>query len=117
MKLSNEQQSYNLDFLSPDIRTSPVIKIDFKGRILYANSASFELLHEWLFPANEYLPEHFLKSNPEILNPDVDFSVPFKMKSTNWNFDVIGFKECGYIGLYGSEAVSSDTIVEAELKA
>ena len=55
MKLSNEQQSYNLDFLSPDIRTSPVIKIDFKGRILYANSASFELLHEWLFPANEYL--------------------------------------------------------------
>ena len=117
MKLSNEQlQSYNLESWSPDIKSSPVIKIDFNGRILYANSASFELLHEWLFPAIEYLPEHFLKSNPEILNPDVDYSVPFRMKSTNWNFDVVGFKECGYIGLYGVESVSDDTMI-ADLEA
>jgi len=47
------------------------------------------------------LPDYFLKSNPEILNPDADFSVPLTTPDATFKFDVIGFKEGGYIGLYG----------------
>ena len=79
----------------------PVFKINDKGKILYANNASFELLREWVADYNEYLPENFLKSNLDILNFNAEFSVAFETKSGIKYFDVVGFKECGYIGLYG----------------
>jgi hypothetical protein len=99
--ISENYSSINFETTSPDYYELPVIKIDQKGRILYANRASFQILEEWLKAANEYLPEYFLKSNPEILNPDADFSVPLNTSGTTLKFDVIGFKEGGYIGLYG----------------
>lgn len=79
----------------------PVLKINDKGKILYANNASFELLRELIADFSDYLPENFLKSNPDILNFNSEFSIAFETKSGIKYFDVVGFKECGYIGLYG----------------
>ncbi len=97
---TENSESYNPIQLSPDFFESPVVKIDSNGKILYANRASFELLNEWLTTSNDCLPDYFLKGNPGILNPNADFSVPFNTGTRNMNFDVIGFKESGYIGLY-----------------
>ena len=88
----------------------PVIKINTKGRILYANRASFDLLSDWLKVSNDYIPEYFVKVNPGILDPEADFSVPLTTKSLSVNFDVIGFQECGYIGLYGYKSVNEVSV-------
>ena len=92
----------------------PVFKISDKGKILYANYASFELLREWVADYSEYLPESFLKSNSDILNFNAEFSIALESKSGVKYFDVIGFKDCGYIGLYGYQ---NELIEQQELLA
>jgi hypothetical protein len=89
----------------PDESMFPVLKIDTNGKILYANHASFEYLREWINSKNEYLPNYFLSYHPNILNPDADFSMSINLKSSVLNFDVIGFKESGYIGIYGFDSM------------
>ncbi|CAN5463821.1 hypothetical protein BH11BAC1_BH11BAC1_22080 [soil metagenome] len=79
----------------------PVIHIDYKGRILYANKASFPLLGEWNCIANEYLPEKITAQFPGLLNLDAGFELEMTTKSFQFYLDVIGFREAGYIGLYG----------------
>jgi two-component system sensor kinase FixL len=105
----------------PDESVLPVLKIDTSGKILYANHASFECLREWINSKNEYLPNYFLNYHPHILNPDADFSMSINLKSIVLNFDVIGFKESGYIGLYGFDSVEekevNDVINEFEKSA
>ncbi len=97
-----EVSSINNSF--PDESNFPVLKIDTNGKILYANHASFEWLHDWINHKNEYLPNYFLDVNPSILNPDADFSMSVNLKTNILSFDVIGFKESGYIGLYGFDS-------------
>jgi hypothetical protein len=92
----------------PDKSNFPVLKIDTRGKILYANHASFECLHEWLSDKEEYLPIYFMYINPDVLNSDADFSISLNVKTDVITFDVIGFKESGYIGLYGFESVKDE---------
>ena len=104
-----EETVLDLENMSPDNFSYPVIKIDSNGRILYANKASFQILRDWLCTPNDYLPEYFLRSNPGILNPDADFSLALMTKEMSLNFDVIGFKESGYIGLYGFDSLENNS--------
>ena len=85
----------------PDKSNFPVLKIDTQGKIIYANHASFECLREWLNGKNAYLPKYVIQINPDVLNPNADFSISIDLKTDVVNFDVIGFKESGFIGLYG----------------
>ncbi len=84
-----------------NIHSFPVIHIDFHGRILYANKAAFPLLGEWNCLANDFLPEEFIHRNPSLLNPVRDFELKCKAGTSVFYLDVIGFREAGYIGLYG----------------
>ena len=79
----------------------PVIRVDRNGKILFANEASFALFNEVFKPSHEYIPNDFIQRIPGMLNLNADFSVPVEVSSTTLTFDVIGFEECGYIGLYG----------------
>jgi hypothetical protein len=79
----------------------PVIRIDLSGKILYANKASYEFLNEWQLTSKEYIPESLVQDIPGILDLSADFSAPVKTTSDTITIDIIGFKECGYIGLYG----------------
>ena len=79
----------------------PVIRIDHEGRILYANRASFPLLREWNCLANDYIPEELVKQIPSMLDLDADFNFEINTNDSSYYMDVIGFKESGYIGLYG----------------
>ena len=100
-----EMSSNNLSF--PDKSDFPVLKIDTKGKIIYANNASFECLREWLNGKNAYLPKYVIQINPEVLNPNADFSISVDLKTDIINFDVIGFEESGFIGLYGFNLADS----------
>lgn len=79
----------------------PVIRIDHKGRILYANKASFPLLREWNCLANDYIPDELLRQIPAMLDLDADFDFQINANDLSYSMDVIGFKESGYVGLYG----------------
>jgi hypothetical protein len=88
-----EKGSHNFSF--------PVIRIDARGRILYANKASFPLLKEWNCLANDYLPDKLIYSFPGLLDSEANFDLKMETRNTLYSLDVVGFKECGYIGLYG----------------
>jgi hypothetical protein len=79
----------------------PVLRVDQKGKILFANAASLEFLRNILSESNEYIPAKFIETIPGMLNLNADFSVPVEGTAQTMLFDVIGFRECGYIGLYG----------------
>lgn len=79
----------------------PVIRVDRNGKILFANKASLSILNEILKSTNDYIPQDFVERIPGMLNLNADFSVPVEVSSQTMMFDVIGFEECGYIGLYG----------------
>lgn len=102
----------------PDESEFAVLKIDLNGKILYANQPSFAALEDWLSCRIETLPGCFLKQYPDILNPEADFSFSISVKSSVFSFDVIGFKESGYIGLYGFDAINVSEIINhlAELE-
>ena len=96
---------------SPDDSEHAILKIDFEGKIIYANQASFASLEEWFSCRKETLPSSFLKQHPGILDPEADFSFSINVKSTVFSFDVIGFKESGYIGLYGFDTINVNEIM------
>jgi len=81
--------------------TLPVIHVDYKGRILYANKAAFPLLREWNCLANDYLPESLTGKSPALLSLDADFGLDIETATAHFHLDVIGFKEAGFIGMYG----------------
>jgi hypothetical protein len=84
----------------------PVIRLDFKGRILYANRASFPILREWNCLANDYLPEELVHQFPSVLDMDAAFDFQINTNESAYFLDVIGFKESGYVGLYGFKTES-----------
>jgi hypothetical protein len=84
-----------------NVYDQPVILVDLKGRILYANKASFPLLREWNCLANDYLPDTLVNHNPALLDMEASFDLQIDTKSASFYLDVIGFKESGYIGMYG----------------
>ena len=103
--IENMHELLSINNSFPDESNYPVIKINTSGKILYANHASFIWLGEWLNDKNEYIPTYVIKINPSILNPDADFSISISIKKDILNFDVIGFRESGYIGLYGFNTI------------
>jgi hypothetical protein len=96
--------------LFPDKSNYPVLKIDTNGKILYANNASFECLRDWLSGKSAFLPKHIIHVNPNVLNPDADFSISVNEKTGVFNFDVIGFRESGFIGLYGFNSLRAANV-------
>jgi hypothetical protein len=79
----------------------PVLKIDIKGKILFANAAVFEFLHDLSWPESDHLPAYFTGIYPGIFDSNADCTLAITTGQTNFLFDVIGFEEAGYIGLYG----------------
>ena len=85
----------------------PVIKINFKGDILYANMSSFDLLISWGCFAGSKLPSYiYEKVNGLNLLNNNTFSINYMNKKIN--FIVVPFAEAGYIGIYAYEIVSDE---------
>ena len=97
-KVSGSHHNYNDSIM-------PVIKIDFKGEILYANMSSFDLLLNWACFASSNLPLDVVrKIQSNCINNLQTFDVKFNHRKIN--FMVVPFPEAGYIGIYGFEFTS-----------
>lgn len=73
----------------------PVIKLNYKGEIIYANMSSFDLLISWKCFVSSRLPKHIYEN---IRTGESTFKVNYKNKIIN--FVVVPFPEGGYIGLH-----------------
>jgi len=82
-----------------DLVKMPYIRVDSKGRILYANEASNFILNG-MNSKRDFIPTDFINRIPGMLNLNADFSVPVELSSKTIMLDIIGFEECGYISLY-----------------
>ena len=87
----------------------PVIHIDLNGRIRYANKASFPLLREWNCLASDCLPGYLVEQHPQLVNPEADFDLLIETTGAYFHLDVVGFRESGYIGLYGFRTINKNT--------
>ena len=95
----------------------PVIRIDYKGRIIYANKASFPILREWNCLANDYVPNELINQNPALLDVEAEFDLEIETRDSSYHLDVIGFKESGYIGLYGFKTETKNSTPAARTLA
>jgi len=94
---------------------APVLKINSEGKILYANSASFELLRSMDNDMSEYLPGFFKKSYASIYDLSADLTISLNVNNAEIRLDVVGFPECGYIGLYATELIALQEVNETVL--
>ncbi len=101
LKIEKNESLSSVRIDSVHVNPYPVIHIDLRGRILYANKAAFPLLAEWNCLASDYLPDELVNQNPTLLSPGAEFSMKVETQFSKFFLDVIGFQESGYIGLYG----------------
>ena len=85
----------------------PVIKINFKGDILYANMSSFDLLVNWGCFGGGKLPAHIYEK-VKGLNLLSNFTFTINYMNKQINFIVVPFAEAGYIGVYAYEIISHE---------
>ena len=78
----------------------PVIKVSFKGEILYANLASLPIMGEWGCSATQKLPEWFLSQFSGIFNPNSCHEIKIPFSNCAIHFTAVPFVEAGYVGLY-----------------
>lgn len=81
----------------------PVIKLNFKGEILYANMSSFDLLINWQCYTSSKLPRHIYEN---VKAGKSNFKVNYNNKKIS--FMIVPFPEAGYIGIYAFEIVAND---------
>ena len=83
----------------------PVIKINFKGDILYANMSSFDLLLKLGCYLSGRLPAEVISQLKDNTKKQLQI-MKFNMHSKKCNFLVVPFPEAGYIGIYGFDFTS-----------
>jgi hypothetical protein len=79
----------------------PVVKIDPKGKIIYANKASSPVLKAWNCYANNIVPQEVLSEYPALVDLNSDTSISFSTGVHTFCFSVVGFPSAGFIGVYG----------------
>ena len=97
----------SINILTPEIKHNynnsimPVIKVDYKGKILYANNSSFDLLTTWNCLASSAIPKHIYEN---LIKGSATFVTHYNNKKIN--FIIVPFPEAGYIGVYAYEIIS-----------
>src|SRR5688500_16028695 len=81
----------------------PVIKIDFRAQLMYANKAAIEFLINTGGIRNGRAISYIIAKNPGLLNPDCVLDINIRSGDLIYHFSAIGFREGGYVGLYGYE--------------
>lgn len=101
-KKSNKNTSAKTVGSNNKMKADAIIKISKQGMLLYANSSGIEFLDliskSLKAPAINYI----LRIHPEILRPNCETDISFRINSMKFYFTVVSFDEAGYVGLYGT---------------
>jgi len=86
----------------------PEMRIDENGKILYVNAASQFIIRDWKENGEAEIPGYLFSHYPGLHDFNACFDIEIYCGSQIVKFDVVGFKEGGYIGLYACETEFTD---------
>jgi PAS domain S-box-containing protein/putative nucleotidyltransferase with HDIG domain len=100
----------------PDENPSPVLRLDEKGDILYANAASRPLLEDWNTSVGQKAPSFWREKVVEVIASRSKQVVEISIGPWIFSFDVAPIIEAGYVNLYGQD-ITERKKAEEELRA
>lgn len=87
----------------PDENPNPIFRIDPKGTILYANSASLHLLYAWDCEMGKLLPEAFFPTIQEVFSTGYVKTVELENLGRIYSFSVAPVAGRNFAYLYGQD--------------
>ena len=99
----------------PDENPYPVIRLDEKGIILYANRASQALLEDWKTATGQAAPSFWRKKVTELLSNQSNQVLELSIGAQILSFEAIPIIEENYVNLYGRD-ITDRKLAEDELR-
>jgi len=101
--LRRSEESIRSLALFPEQNTSPVLRIDRNGCLLYANFASRPLLAQWQCAIGQYVPESIRQTVNAALAKAVPLELETIINGRSITLVVSPVKEASYANLYGHD--------------
>jgi len=98
----------------PEENPSPVLRIDNNGIIIYANTASREILESWGSPEGGRVPERWKDVVNRALETDLKREVVEAYGNKTISFVIAPLKDYGYANLYGRDITRAIEIDKAK---
>ncbi|MHC4362622.1 MAG: PAS domain-containing sensor histidine kinase, partial [Planctomycetota bacterium] len=81
----------------------PVLRITKDGRVLYTNSAGFQLLADWGSEVDEYVPKHWHQYISRILASDQREELETTCADRIFSLTITPVVDAGYVNVYGTD--------------
>ena len=102
--ISEKKQSEDrIEFVSrfPDENPAPVMRIDRKGKLLYANKASSRLLLDWKLKQTRKVPARIAETVCNALERKIVYDLDFKSGQETYKLFFTPILEKNYVNVYG----------------
>ena len=99
----------------PDENPQPVLRLDAKGIILYANKASQPVLDEWQTTAGRAAPVFWRKKVKQVLQTKASQEIEISIGEINYSFVAAPISDARYVNLYGKD-ITERKRIEAALR-
>ncbi|MHC4239115.1 MAG: histidine kinase [Planctomycetota bacterium] len=87
----------------PSENPYPVLRITKDGRVLYTNSAGFQLLADWGSEVDEYVPKHWHQYISRILASDQREELETTCADRIFSLTITPVVDAGYVNVYGTD--------------
>ncbi len=87
----------------PSENTSPVLRIDLDGKLLYANAASEELLDDWGCQVQHPVPQRWHQLVRNVLESGSKRLEEYELKGRIYSFNIVPLTEASYANLYARD--------------
>jgi hypothetical protein len=87
----------------PSENPYPVLRITKDGRVLYTNSAGFQLLADWGSEVDEYVPKHWHQYISRILASDQREELETTCADRIFSLTITPVVDGGYVNVYGTD--------------
>jgi len=89
--------------LLPEENPEPILRVNFDGTLLYANSASHNLLKEWDVSVGESMPAEWIRVFVKVLDTEVSESIEFHVGNKTFLLTLGPLKELNYVNIYARD--------------
>jgi len=87
----------------PDENPNPILRVSYKGKIIYANASSEPLLGDWRSNVGGYLPADWIKLISELINTGARKTIDVQCKDTTYSIIIVPVPDANYVNLYGRD--------------
>jgi len=98
--------------LFPEENPCPVLRVDGRGILLYANRASTDLLAQWQCVIGEAVPDFLREKLSKALESGLHQELEVRCGNRDFSFAMVAIIERGYVNFYGSDVTKRKQIEE-----